>query len=50
MSAIQLFWFVAVAVAERMAISPSQFGARSHAHWAMAPPMRLKSVWLTNTL
>ena len=34
-SLIQAFWFVAVAVADRMAISPSQFGARSQAHVAI---------------
>ena len=49
MLSIQLFWFGAVAVADRTAISPVQLGARSQAQSAMALPMRLKSVWLTNT-
>ena len=49
MLSIQAFWFVAVAAADRTAISPVQLGARSHAQSAIDWPMRLKSVWLTKT-
>ena len=48
-SLIQAFWLGAVAVADRMATSPSQFGARSQAQVAIELPIRLKSVWLTKT-
>src|SRR5262245_16247131 len=49
MLSIQVFWFDAVAAADRIAISPVQLGARSQDQSAMAWPMRLKSVWLTKT-
>jgi hypothetical protein len=48
-SSIHAFWLVAVAVADRIAISPEHSGTMSHVHWAIELPMRLKSVWLTNT-
>ena len=49
MSSIHEFWFAAVAVADRIAISPVQDGASSHAQSARLTPTPLKSTWLTNT-
>ena len=46
---IQAFWFVAVAAAERIAMSPVQLGASSHAQSDRFTPTPLKSTWLTNT-
>ena len=48
-SSIHWFWLVAVAAAERMAISPVQLGASSHAHSDRLTPTPLKSTWLTKT-
>ena len=50
MSSIHWFWLVAVAAAERMAMSPVQFGTISHAQSARLTPTPLKSTWFTNTL
>ena len=49
MRSIHAFWLVAVAAAERIAISPVQFGASSQAQSARFTPTPLKSTWLTNT-
>ena len=47
---IQAFWLVAVAAADRIAMSPVQLGASSQAQSARLTPTPLKSTWLTNTL
>ncbi len=49
MSSIHSFWLVAVAAAERIAISPVQFGASSQAQSARFTPTPEKSTWLTKT-
>ena len=49
MSSIQAFWLVAVAVADRIAMSPVQLGASSQAQSARLTPTPLKSTWLTKT-
>ena len=50
MRSIHAFWLVAVAAADRIAMSPVQFGASSQAQSARLTPTPLKSTWLTNTL
>src|SRR5450631_3163305 len=47
MRAIHAFWLVAVADADRIAISPVQLGASSQAQSARFTPTPLKSTWLT---
>ena len=49
MRSIHSFWLVAVAAADRIAISPVQLGASSQAQSARFTPTPLKSTWLTNT-
>ena len=49
MRSIHSFWLVAVAAAERIAMSPVQFGASSQAQSARFTPTPVKSTWLTNT-
>src|SRR6476619_356954 len=50
MRSIHAFWLVAVAAADRIAMSPVQFGASSHAQSARLTPTTLKSNWLKKTL
>ena len=49
MPSIQVFWLVAVAAAERIAISPVQSVTISQVHSTRLVPTPLKSAWLTNT-
>ena len=49
MRSIHAFWLVAVAAADRTAISPVQSGTSSQAQSARLTPTPLKSTWLTNT-
>src|SRR5450432_4084306 len=49
MRVIHAFWLVAVAAADRIAMSPVQLGASWQAQSARFTPTPLKSTWLTNT-